>query len=82
MQNARLGVRMRGTYVFPLPVTASTTTSLCARNSGIAAFWTGVILRKPWSVKESRREGGRVEREENRLDILDRKVLKKRNIKK
>ena len=33
--------------VFPLPVTASTTTSLCAMNNGIVDAWTGVIRSKP-----------------------------------
>lgn len=33
--------------VFPLPVTASTTTSLCAMNKGIAEAWTGVMRVKP-----------------------------------
>lgn len=33
--------------VFPLPVTASTTTSLCAMNRGIAEAWTGVMRVKP-----------------------------------
>jgi hypothetical protein len=33
--------------VFPDPVTASTMTSLCFRNNGIVALWTGVIRSCP-----------------------------------
>lgn len=33
--------------VFPLPVTASTTTSLCAMNRGIVEACTGVMREKP-----------------------------------
>ena len=40
--------------VFPLPVTASTTTSLCAMNRGIADACTGVIREKPMEETASR----------------------------
>lgn len=40
--------------VFPLPVTASTTTSLCAINRGMAEAWTGVMRVKPIEATASK----------------------------
>ena len=40
--------------VFPEPVTASTTTSLCCMNNGIVAAWTGVICVWPIAPITSR----------------------------
>ena len=40
--------------VFPEPVTASTTTSLCCMNNGIVAAWTGVIWAWPIAFMTSR----------------------------
>ena len=40
--------------VFPEPVTASTTTSLCCMNNGIVAAWTGVICAWPIASITSR----------------------------
>jgi len=40
--------------VFPDPVTASTTTSLCCTNNGIVAAWTGVIWEWPIAFITSR----------------------------
>lgn len=45
---------IRNDSVFPLPVTASTTTSLCAINRGIADACTGVIRVKPMDETASR----------------------------
>lgn len=39
--------------VFPLPVTASTTTSLWPMNSGIVDAWTGVMRLKPMDATAS-----------------------------
>lgn len=39
--------------VLPLPVTASTTTSLCAMKRGIAEAWTGVMRVKPIELTAS-----------------------------
>jgi len=40
--------------VFPDPVTASTTASLCCVNNGIVAAWTGVIWEWPIASITSR----------------------------
>ena len=48
--------------VFPEPVTASTTTSLCCMNNGIVAAWTGVIWVWPIASMTSRlRERGKIQ---------------------
>ena len=49
---SRIGITKAS--VFPEPVTASTTTSLCCINSGIVAAWTGVILVWPIASMTSR----------------------------
>jgi hypothetical protein len=45
---------IRNASVFPDPVTASTTTSLFLRNSGIVLAWTGVMSVKPISERHSK----------------------------
>ena len=49
---SRIGITKAS--VFPEPVTASTTTSLCCMNNGIVAAWTGVILVWPIASTTSR----------------------------
>ena len=52
MSFSRIGITKAS--VFPEPVTASTTTSLCCMNNGIVAAWTGVIWVWPIASMTSR----------------------------